>query len=210
VSGNTARAIVSVSSAQAQTNGGGISNLGSLTIINSTIANNTATGGYSGTGVNSNRGGGIESGGTMATLSISSSTITGNSDGSYGSGIHGGGIFGSVTAIQNSIVANNSKGNCSGAVTSMGYNLSSDDSCKFSGVGDANNVNPVLGPLQNNGGPTQTLAILEGSPAIDAGNPSGCRDNNGNLLRTDQRGYRRHDAEDTAGCDIGAFERQSD
>ena len=51
---------------------------------------------------------------------------------------------------------------------------------------------------------------MPGSPAIDAGNPSGCKDGSGHLLTTDQRGYRRYDAEDTRGCDMGAYERQSD
>jgi len=49
-----------------------------------------------------------------------------------------------------------------------------------------------------------------GSPAIDAGNPSGCTDGSGHLLKTDQRGMPRPDKEDTVGCDRGAFERQSD
>jgi hypothetical protein len=48
---------------------------------------------------------------------------------------------------------------------------------------------PSLGPLQDNGGPTQTPALLNGSPAIDAGNPGGCTDNLGAILSTDQRGY---------------------
>jgi hypothetical protein len=64
--------------------------------------------------------------------------------------------------------------------------------------------------LQNNGGPTQTQALLSGSPAIDAGNPSGCTDGQGHLLKTDQRGMPRRNPEDTGGCDIGAYERQSD
>jgi len=95
-------------------------------------------------------------------------------------------------------------------VISNGYNLSSDNTCIFNGPGDLNNTDPRLGPLQNNGGPTQTQALLSGSPAIDAGNPNGCTGGNGHLLNTDQRGAPRHDKEDTGGCDMGAFERQSD
>jgi hypothetical protein len=57
-------------------------------------------------------------------------------------------------------------------MTSNGYNFSSDGTCNFSGPGDLNNTDPKLGPLQNNGGPTKTLALPPGSPAIDAGNPS--------------------------------------
>ena len=73
-----------------------------------------------------------------------------------------------------------------------------------------NNISPMLGPLQNNGGPTQTQALLPGSPAVDAGDPSGCRDNHGHLLKTDQRGMPRPDKEDKTGCDMGAYEHQGD
>lgn len=69
----------------------------------------------------------------------------------------------------------------------------------------------MLRPLQNNGGPTQTQALLTGSPAIDAGNPNGCTDGNGNLIKVDQRGAPRPDKEDLGiGCDMGAYERQGD
>ena len=58
-------------------------------------------------------------------------------------------------------------------VTSLGYNLSSDDAGGFlTGPGDQINTDPVLGPLQDNGGPTFTYALLPGSPAIDAGDPN--------------------------------------
>jgi len=64
--------------------------------------------------------------------------------------------------------------------------------------------------LGNHGGPTPTIPLQSGSPAIDAGNPSGCTDGAGHLLKTDQRGKPRPDPEDISGCDPGAFERQSD
>jgi hypothetical protein len=112
--------------------------------------------------------------------------------------------------LQNSIVGNNAGGNCSGGVTSHGYNLSSDGTCDFDLAGDLNDTDPRLGGLRNNGGPTKTLALLPGSPAIDSGNPSGCTDGRGHLLRTDQRGQPRHDKEDAGGCDRGAYERQKD
>ena len=73
-----------------------------------------------------------------------------------------------------------------------------------------NNTDPKLGKLGSHGGPTQTTPLLKGSPAIDAGNPSGCTDDKGNLLKTDQRGWPRPGKYDTGACDIGAFERQKD
>jgi hypothetical protein len=61
----------------------------------------------------------------------------------------------------------------SGTVTSLGYNLSDDNGGGFlNSPGDQINANPMLGPLQDNGGPTFTHALLPGSPAIGAGNPS--------------------------------------
>jgi hypothetical protein len=63
--------------------------------------------------------------------------------------------------------------NGGGAVTSLGYNISSDDAGGFlTGPGDQLFTNPMLGPLQDNGGPTFTHALLPGSPAINAGNPN--------------------------------------
>jgi hypothetical protein len=115
----------------------------------------------------------------------------------------------SSVILQNSIVANNSAGgNCFGGVTSNGYNLSSDNTCNFNGPGDLNSTNPRLQPLGNYGGPTQTIAIYAGSPAIDAGNPSGCTNGQGQVLTTDQRGAPRPSPYDDHGCDMGAFENQ--
>lgn len=177
--------------------GGGIFNQGKIIMSSSTVANNiamSASGPYS-------HGGGIANGGTAI---ISNTTLSDNA--AYA----GGGISGAVV-IQNSIVANSpSGGNCDSAVTSNGYNLSSDGTCNFSNTGDLNNTSPMLGAVQNNGGPTQTMALLPGSPAIDAGNPSGCTDGQGHLLKTDQRGEPRPDKEDTGGCDMGAYELQGD
>jgi hypothetical protein len=136
---------------------------------------------------------------------ISNSTIAGNTSPGNGGGIA---IVGGTVTLQNTLLANT--GNCFGTITSNGYNLSSDNTCNFSGPGDMNNIDPQLGSLQYNGGPTQTMALPSGSPAIDAGNPSGCTDNLGHLLKTDQRGKPRPDPEDTDGCDMGAYERQSD
>jgi hypothetical protein len=183
--------------------GGGISNHGTLKINSSTISGNVAfrfciTRNNCHGGV----GGGIDNAGA---LTINNSTLSGNS-----AAVSGGGISGTAI-LQNSIIANSlSGGNCNAVPTSHGYNLSSDGACVFNGPGDLNNTDPKLGPLQNNGGPTQTQALLSGSPAIDAGNPSGCTDGNGHLLKTDQRGQPRPDKEDTGGCDMGAYESQRD
>jgi hypothetical protein len=208
--------------------GGAICNGGALTIINSTFSGNVAlqhSGGaidsygflniinstFSGNSSGSNgQGGAIRNGGlfdSSGTLLINNSTFSGNSAG------QGGGIFnvtGSLVTIQNSILVNNSGGNCLGTFSSNGYNLSSDNSCALNGPGDLNTTDPLLGPLQSNGGPTETMALLPGSPAIDSGNPGGCRDGLGPLLKIDQRGAPRPDGEDSTGCDRGAYERQKD
>jgi hypothetical protein len=176
------------------TGGGGIDNGGSaLTINNSTVAGNEVH------GFPYNEGGGILSPGVM---SISNSTISGNS------ALQGGGIYGHGT-LQNSLVANNNNGNCYGSVSAI-FSLSSDNSCNLTGPGDKNNTDPKLGTFGNYGGPTQTIPLLSGSPAIDAGDPSGCIDSRGHRLTTDQRGLPRPDKEDTGGCDMGAYESQGD
>ena len=61
----------------------------------------------------------------------------------------------------------------------------------------------MLGPLQSNGGSTQTQALLQTSPAIDAGWPTGCTDAASAPILTDQRGWRRPIGDR---CDIGAVE----
>jgi hypothetical protein len=172
--------------------GGGINNgFGTLTINNSTITGNRAT-----------EGGGILN--RYGILTISNSTVSGN--GAYSGG---GGIFG-VATLQNSILADNGYGgNCHGSVSSI-FSLSSDNTCDLDGPGDLNNTDPKLGTLGYYGGPTQTIPLLSGSRAIDAGNPSGCTDQKGHLLKTDQRGLPRPDQEDKGGCDMGAYESQRD
>jgi len=203
ISGNTAS--IPACQYNCSVRGGGIYIYGSGTINNSTLSGNYATAAtYGGA-----EGGGILSKGT---LTINNTTISGNGASSQNSGSIGGGIYGTAT-LQDSIVANNSAqsgGNCSGTITSKGYNASSDNSCDFDNTGDLNHTDPKLGQLGNYGGPTQTIPLLSGSPAIDAGNPSGCTDSQGHLLKTDQRGKPRPDKEDTGGCDMGAYERQKD
>jgi HYR domain/Right handed beta helix region len=167
----------------ASDDGGAVFANGAMTIANSTFSGNSTSPGH--------LGGGLVTGcGSSANVTITNSTFFGNSAGS------GGGIYrcsGTVT-IKNTIVANNSGGNCVG-VSSAGNNLSSDGTCSPI-ASDLANTNPQLGPLQNNGGPTQTHALLTGSPAINAGSNTGCPS-------ADQRGVSRPQA---GTCDIGAFE----
>jgi large repetitive protein len=106
---------------------------------------------------------------------------------------------GGPLTVQNTIIGHSLAGSsCGGGViTSGGHNIDQDGTCGFAAAGDLNGVNPLLGPLQNNGGPTQTHALLGGSPAINAGGAGVCP-------VTDQRGLPR------VTCDIGAFEFISD
>jgi hypothetical protein len=99
--------------------------------------------------------------------------------------------------LKNTILANSpTGGNCSGGITDGGGNLSyPDTTCP--GV----NGDPVLGPLQNNGGPTHTRALGPGSAALDAGNDAICAASPVNNL--DQRGITRPQGPH---CDIGAYE----
>jgi hypothetical protein len=96
----------------------------------------------------------------------------------------------------NIVLAANVPSNGCGTITDTGHNLSSDGSCAFTGVGSLNNIDPKLGPLADNGGPTLTMALLSSSPAIDAGDTAAGPP-------TDQRGYPRPFS---LAADIGAFE----
>jgi hypothetical protein len=95
--------------------------------------------------------------------------------------------------------------------TSNGCNLDSDITCQLTRPSDKPNVtSPLLGPLQDNGGLTQTQALLPGSPAIDAGDPAGCTDNLGAPLTTAPRGFARPQdghGDGRAICALGAYDR---
>jgi predicted outer membrane repeat protein len=152
-----------ISGNSAGESGGGIA-VRFLTITNSTISGNSA----------GNNGGGIASYGHAV---IANSTLSGNSAGS-GGGIYnyGNGQYGPLE-ISNSILNAGPLGenifNNGGTVTSHGYNVCSDNGGGYlTGPGDQINTDPLLGPLQNNGGPTLTHIPLSGSPAIDAGDPN--------------------------------------
>ena len=143
-------------------------------------------------------------------------TINGNSGGSNGGGILSG--AGSTLRIKNTIVANSvSGGNCVGPGTkiSEGHNLSDDNICSafLTATGDLNNTPAGLDPLglQNNGGPTQTIALVAGSAALDhiPTSPTNfCTAIDGATpISTDQRGVARPES---LACDIGAFELVQD
>ena len=120
----------------------------------------------------------------------------------------GGGMYSdnSNPTLRNTIVANSTTGgDCYGSITSEGYNLDSDGTCGFTSEGDLSNTDPLLGPLQDNGGPTFTHALLAGSPAIDA-IPEGAGGGGYNgAPATDQRGVSRPQPPG-GDCDIGAYE----
>ncbi len=212
---------------------GGIDNAGILTVNSSTIANNKASGGIGGGILNSGNltvtnstisgnttnvsGGGIEN---LSAMSVTNSTIANNI------AVNGGGIFTRVSAgagnnaattLRNTIIAGNTPNNLAtgtsgggtATITSLGFNLTGDNSLQFINQStDFVNTNPLLGPLQDNGGTTPTHALRFGSRALDAGHSSGAM--------TDQRGLPRrvdlatiNNERDSDGADIGAYEAQS-
>jgi len=196
---------------------GGLFNFGKLSIKKSTISGNSA-----------NSGGGIFN--YYGIAKIENSTISGNTA-NYGGGIGNGNYFygnywgnGATVSLKNSVIAGNQAsvapeiGNF-GIVTANHFNLfGTNGSAGVIGfIPGRNDIVPaagvqiadLLGPLDNNGGPTQTHASLAGSPAIDAGHPSGCRTEIEALLITDQRGFVRNFDGNHDGffrCDIGAVE----
>jgi CSLREA domain-containing protein len=203
------------------TNTGGIRNEGvrgtaTLNIRNSTLSGNS---GVSGAILNDGQIG-------SASLEVINSTLSGNSGGFGRGGISNSGSGGSATTtIGSTLLKAGASGanitNNDGTITSDGYNLSSDAAGGdptttgpggfLNGTGDIRNTNPMLGPLQDNGGPTFTHELLTGSPAIDQGN-------NFTTSATDQRGpgFDRtfnnlsiDNADGGDGTDIGAFEVQN-
>jgi hypothetical protein len=194
--------------------GGGIHNSGALTVSNSTISDNNASvaGGIDNYGtltvsnstVSGNKAnfvGGIYN--NAGTLTVSNSTISNNTGHLDGVGIYD--TTRSTTTLKNTIVANTLIGSdnlpsgedCSGIMTDGGYNLDSGTSCGFTTENNSlSSTDPMLGSLADNGGPTKTHALLEGSPAIDKGVAVAG-------ITTDQRGVARPQG---AAPDIGSFE----
>jgi hypothetical protein len=164
-------------------------------IVNSTVVGNVAKSDTAPTG-----GGIFHFGG--ARLDVVSSTFVGNRvEGATGKGgnLFDAGSEDSLTVLRDSIVAAGVGGagfeNCSNqGIASAGHNIESLNQCKFSAAGDKANTNPLLAPLADNGGPTETMALLASSPALNAG---------AECPPTDQRGVARPQG---PGCDIGAFE----
>ena len=176
--------------------GGGLWNSGSgtLSISNSTVSGNTA----------SDDGGGVYTipGGDT---SLESVTVARNSAGANGGGLAISTLATTSVSVDNSVVGDNTAGgsgnDCFGTYTTNGFLLVEDRgaNCSFAGA-DENSIfgqDPVLAPLADNGGPTLTHALGDGSPAIDAGQTA---------LAVDQRGEPRDDDQD----DLGAFERGDD
>jgi len=190
-------------------NGGGIfTEIDTLYVINSTISQNYAN----------NNGGGIYMR-QYALAALYNTSIIDNDadhDRDVNGGI-GGGVYSEAGArfiVVNTLIAGNTVLNapiyndCSGILEAYGFNLIFDETgCTFSGNGTASRgfiTLNTIGPLQDNGGPTWTHALLAGSAAIDTTIDSlGCVDETGALLGADQRGAPRPAG---ARCDVGAFE----
>ncbi|MEP7341593.1 MAG: choice-of-anchor Q domain-containing protein [Acidobacteriota bacterium] len=194
--------------------GGGIYYQGfgtTLRLINSTVSGNRAS-----------VGGGIEnlsSVGSNSGVEVVNSTITNNTADNGGGILTFGASRTATTTLRNTIIANNTPNNLATGtnggtpiITSQGFNLTNDNSLQtlefLNQPTDFVNTNPLLGPLQNNGGPTPTHALLFGSRALDAGHSSNAA--------TDQRGLPRrfdiptiNNEPDSDGADIGAYEAQA-
>jgi hypothetical protein len=178
--------------------GGGIFNMGNATaqIVNSTLSGNLATS-QAGGGIDNNQGGVVR---------LDSCTLSGNNAlNGQGGGIA---VQQATLQIRNTLLSAGTAGAnlwidpaSASTVQSFGYNLSSDDGAGWlAAAGDRVNTDPLLGPLQDNGGPTATHALLPGSPAIDTG---AVTDIAGVPVATDQRGLARPQG---GAADIGAFE----
>ncbi len=182
-----------ISSNSTASYGAGIESFGPTSITNSTIANNGAI-----------YGGGIDNHGQ---LEMYNCTIVNNS------AQVGGGIFNDIVGgpqpvnMSNTILSGNSDSysspDCSGSgIASQDYNQFGNLSgCTVAlAPHDVVGAALLLGPLQNNGGPTMTIAPMPGSPVIDGGNPAGCQGPNGTLALDQRRAVR------GTPCDTGSVE----
>lgn len=189
--------------------GGGIYTYTGGYTLNSTIAYNRANLGSGGSG----EGGGVYDASTIEDFAFYNTTVASNT---AGSGSTAGGIY--VLSfenadLKNSILDDNSPDDCEGPFTSLGYNLIyGDNGCTLSSdPSTQTGIHADLGSLQNNGGPTPTMAPNTGSEAIDAIPVKHCTWGSGNAaLTTDQRGQPRPTDSNGNGvskCEIGAFEK---
>ena len=147
--------------ATSSTGGGIYVDMGTAHVANSTFSGNSAAGGGGGGGAFNHQG----------TLSLTNSTVAGNAGGGIGN------ITGSLTVTNTILTANTGPGNCSGTITDGGHNLEwSPTTCGFATGSPKFDVkaDPMLLPLANNGGPTQTMELGSGSAAIGAGDPAVC------------------------------------
>src|SRR4030095_10754629 len=165
---------------------------GSMYISNSTVSGNYAL----------VDGGGISNHGSLTTANT---TFSNNEAVQVGGGIYNS-TTGTITIRNTVLKAGTSGANIfnGGVITSLGYNMSSDDGGGvLTGPGDQIDTDPLLGPLQENGGPTFTHELLPGSPAIDAGDPT--------FIPPpfyDQRGPGFDDRVRNGRIDVGSFEVQ--
>jgi len=168
----------------------GVSN--TVTLENTSISNNIATGPSGGGGLYNKL-----SFSGVGLIELIHVTIANNTS-PDGTGSNLANESGTVR-IYSTLIANPvGNTNCSGSITTLGYNLSSDSSCGLGVEGDQSSVDPLLDVLADNGGFNKTLALMTGSPAIDAGSAAFC-------TTLDQRYYYREDAS----CDTGAYESGS-
>ncbi len=187
--------------------GGALNVSGPTSIVNSTFANNTANA----------PGGAIIAGGVQAEVEITASTFSGNSSAQFaGSSVFAGdssriSFKGTILARAEGVFTPNCGTGVNSEIVNAGFNIADDASCNFgtsmgaSGQTIGDRVDPLLDPdgLQNNGGPTATIALEDDSPAIAAIPVADCTDQDGEPLTTDQRGEPRPD---NAPCAIGAYE----
>jgi hypothetical protein len=141
-------------------------------------------------------------------FSILASTLVGNS-----ASVGGNAAWGTGVRIGDSVLGGGSgdpgQENCSTAATSLGFNLESADECGFHGPGDRVDLDPQLGPLQENGGPTPTMLPAPTSPLVDQGASFGLTSDQRGLLRpVEYPGVPNSTVPGADGSDIGATELQ--